>query len=87
VLGGKYMTDCGDEFPASWYKHARLASGSRDNSLNYFGVEASQPLSEWHRKGWMHPRPHRDTGTSIRGYVSLPIVPLDIICSPAEVQA
>ena len=55
VFGGKYMTDCGDEFPASWFKHARLASGSRDNSLNYFGVEASQPLSEWRRKGWIHP--------------------------------
>jgi hypothetical protein len=55
VFGGKYMTDCADEFPASWFKHARLASGSRDNSLNYFGVEASQPLSEWRRKGWIHP--------------------------------
>jgi hypothetical protein len=55
VFGGKYMTDCADEFPASWFKHAKLASGSRDNSLNYFGVEASQPLSEWRRKGWIHP--------------------------------
>ena len=55
VFGGKYMTDCGDEFPTSWFKHAKLASRSRDNSLNYFGVEASQPLSEWRRKGWIHP--------------------------------
>jgi hypothetical protein len=23
--------------------------------LNYFGVDASQPLSEWRRKGWIHP--------------------------------
>jgi hypothetical protein len=37
VFGGKYMTDCGDEFPASWFKHAKLASGPRDRSLNYFG--------------------------------------------------
>ena len=55
VFGGKYMTDCGDEFPASWFKHAKLASGSRDGSLNCFGVDASQPLSEWRRKGWIHP--------------------------------
>ena len=41
VFGGKYMTDCANEFPASWFKHAKLASGSRDNSLNYFGVDAS----------------------------------------------
>src|SRR6202035_5438823 len=37
VFGGKYMTDCSDEFPASWFKHAKLASGPRDRSLNYFG--------------------------------------------------
>jgi hypothetical protein len=54
VFSGKYMTDCGDEFPASWFKQAKLASGSRDRSLNYFGVDASQPLSEWRRKGWIH---------------------------------
>ena len=23
--------------------------------INYFGVDASQPLSEWRRKGWIHP--------------------------------
>src|SRR5262249_6413858 len=55
VFGGKYMTDWGDEFPPSWFKHAKLASGSRDRSLNYFGVDASQSLSEWRQKGWIHP--------------------------------
>ena len=55
VFCGKYMTDCRGEFPASWFKRARLASSQRDRSLNYFGVEASQPLSEWRRKGWIHP--------------------------------
>jgi hypothetical protein len=55
VFGGKYMTDCGDEFPASWFKDAKLARGSCDRSLNYFGVDSSQPLSEWRRKGWIHP--------------------------------
>ena len=55
VFCGKYLTDCRDEFPASWFKHARLADGQRDCSLNFFGVNASQPLSEWRRKGWIHP--------------------------------
>jgi hypothetical protein len=55
VFGGKYMTDCGNEFPPSWFKHAKLANESRDRSLNYFGVDASQPLSEWRRNGWIHP--------------------------------
>jgi hypothetical protein len=55
VFGGKYMTDCRDEFPASWFASAKLSPGKRDPSLNFFGVDASQPLSEWRRKGWIHP--------------------------------
>lgn len=56
VFGGKYMRDCRKEFPASWFKGAKLAKGEHaDKALNYFGVAASQPLSEWRRKGWIHP--------------------------------
>ena len=54
VFGGKYMTDCRKEFPRSWFARARLAQGRRDDALNCFGVEASQTLSEWRRKGWIH---------------------------------
>jgi hypothetical protein len=54
VFGGKYMTDCRREFPASWFKRARLAPRGRDVSLNFFGVDASQPLSVWRKKGWIH---------------------------------
>jgi hypothetical protein len=54
VFGGKYMTDCRDEFPASWFAKARLSSGGRDPELNFFGVDASQPLAEWRRKGWIY---------------------------------
>ena len=54
VFGGKYMTDCRREFPKSWFARAKLAKGRRDDALNYFGVDASQPLSEWRRKGWIH---------------------------------
>jgi hypothetical protein len=55
VFGGKYMTDSRGEFPKSWFEGAKLATGRRACALNYFGVDASQPLSEWRRKGWINP--------------------------------
>jgi hypothetical protein len=54
VFGGKYLTDCRKEFPAAWFTYARLAKKHRDPDLNYFGVDASTPLSYWKRKGWIH---------------------------------
>ena len=54
VFCGKYMTDCRKEFPKSWFAGAKLASGPRNSDLNFFGIDASQPLSEWRRKGWIH---------------------------------
>jgi hypothetical protein len=55
VFAGKYMTDCRGEFPASWFDGARLSPDGRDPTLNFFGVDASQPLSVWRAKGWIHP--------------------------------
>ena len=55
VFGGKYMTDCKDEFPRSWFTRARLSPKRADASLNCFGVIASQPLSVWRSKGWIYP--------------------------------
>lgn len=54
VFGGKYMTDCKDEFPASWFTKAKLCSEKHDPKLNYFGVNASQPLSVWKKNGWIY---------------------------------
>ena len=54
VFGGKYLTDCTEEFPDEWFKSAKLCADRHDASLNCFGVNASQPLSEWRRKGWIH---------------------------------
>jgi hypothetical protein len=54
VFCGKYLTDCRKEFPKSWFVGAKLAAGRRDCALNFFGVDASQPLTEWRRKGWIH---------------------------------
>jgi hypothetical protein len=53
VFGGKYMTDCGKEFPESWFTRAKLSPKKKDPSLNYFGIDASTPLSYWKRKGWI----------------------------------
>jgi hypothetical protein len=54
VFGGKYMTDTRKEFPKSWFARAKLSPKRRDPSLNFFGVDASQPLSVWRAKGWLH---------------------------------
>lgn len=59
VFGGKYMTDCRAEFPASWFAHAKLCATRHDPRLNYFGVNASLPLSVWRRKGWIRPQDPR----------------------------
>ena len=48
------MTDCAREFPRSWFVRARLALRQRDRAVNYFGVDASQPLSVWRKKGWIY---------------------------------
>jgi hypothetical protein len=53
VFGGKYMTDCKAEFPKSWFMRAKLSPQGRDAALNFFKVDASQPLSTWRQKGWI----------------------------------
>jgi hypothetical protein len=59
VFGGKYMTDCRDEFPSTWFTRARLCPDRHDPRLNYFGVNASQSLGTWWRNGWIHPQDPR----------------------------
>ena len=54
VFCGVYMRDCRKEFPKSWFSRAKFAKGKRDCALNFFGIDASQPLSEWQRKGWIY---------------------------------
>jgi len=53
VFGGKYMTDCAEEFPG-WLDNAKLCHEYHDASLNFFGVNASKPLSYWREKGWIY---------------------------------
>ncbi|GAB6280116.1 MAG: hypothetical protein STSR0007_01680 [Thermovirga sp.] len=54
VFGGRYMTDCRSEFPASWFENARLCPERHDPALNLFGVNASGSLSSWRQKGWVY---------------------------------
>lgn len=57
VFGGVYMRDCGAEFPKSWFARAKFQtkdSYARDPQLNFFKVNASQPLSVWKKKGWIY---------------------------------
>jgi hypothetical protein len=54
VFGGKYLHDCKQEFPINWFVNARLSPDKKDINLNYFSVDASQPLSVWLGKGWIN---------------------------------
>tara|TARA_B100000214_G_C23871824_1_gene582992 strand:- start:527 stop:1027 length:501 start_codon:yes stop_codon:yes gene_type:complete len=53
IFGGKYMTDCIDEFPKEWFDHANISS-IKNYDLNYFKIKASMPLSHWKEKGWIY---------------------------------
>jgi hypothetical protein len=54
VFGGVYMRDCTKEFPKEWFTKAKFAKEKREASLNYFGINASQPLSVWKKNGWIY---------------------------------
>lgn len=57
VFGGRYMRDCVNEFPASWFKKAKFhpqGVPGHSKDLNYFKIDASQPLSVWKKKGWIN---------------------------------
>ncbi len=54
IFGGKYLTDCKDEFPKNWFTKAKLNHEKHDPNLNFFKVNASQPLSIWRKKGWIY---------------------------------
>lgn len=59
VFGGKYMTDCRDEFPSDWFENAHLSPETHNPNLNFFGVNASKTLSYWQQKDWIYPEDPR----------------------------
>ena len=55
VFGGIYMRDCTSEFPAYCFTRAKFVkTNKREAGLNYFKINASQPLSVWQQKGWIY---------------------------------
>jgi hypothetical protein len=54
VFGGKYMTDCKNEFPKDWFKKAKLFKSFHNPEINFFKINASQSLSVWRKKGWIY---------------------------------
>lgn len=58
VFGGRYMRDCAKEFPKDWFLgvkfHPKNTPG-HSKELNYFKIDASQPLEVWEKNGWINP--------------------------------
>ena len=54
VFGGKYLSDCREEFPKDWFNDAKLSLSKKNADLNFYKVDASLPLSEWINKGWIY---------------------------------
>lgn len=62
VFGGVYMRDCTEEFPKEWFvkaKFQKMDSYKHDPELNFFKVNASQPLAVWRKKGWIYKKDPR----------------------------
>ena len=54
VFGGKYMTDCKNEFPKDWFNNVKLSPNFHNPKLNYFKINASKSLKYWVKKGWIY---------------------------------
>lgn len=57
VFGGRYMRDCRSEYPKSWFTGVKFhpeGVPGHSKELNYFHVDASQPLEVWRKKGWIY---------------------------------
>ena len=57
VFGGRYLRDCKKEFPKKWFEKAKMHKiglPGHNKKLNFFKVDASQPLSIWKEKGWIN---------------------------------
>lgn len=58
VFGGAYFIGVEGlipkDLPKDWFKGVKLSkTGEKLDELNFFGINASQPLSVWQKKGWI----------------------------------
>ena len=55
VFGGWYFKteDNMKEFPADWFKNAKLSKDGFNVNLNKFGVASGQSMEVWISKGWI----------------------------------
>ena len=55
IFGGNYFNKVPKEFPREWFKDVELSVNKKPNAeLNFFKVNASQPLSVWQSRGWIY---------------------------------
>jgi hypothetical protein len=59
VFGGAYFVGVDDlipkDLPPEWFTGVKLSKdGEKHKELNFFKTDASQPLSVWQNKGWIH---------------------------------
>ena len=56
IFGGNYFVESPREFPEDWFENVEFSkTGHADKNLNYFKINASQPLEIWQKKGWINP--------------------------------
>ena len=55
VFSGKYLNDCKDEFPKSWFKNAKVSGVDLppDIELNEFKIKSRLSLKEWRKRKWI----------------------------------
>lgn len=55
IFGGDYFVEVPNEFPKAWFKNVKFSDGKHaDKNLNYFKINASQPLKVWEQKDWIY---------------------------------
>ena len=54
VFEGQYLDPSSPEFPAEWFKPARISDHGPDHSLNAFGVKSRQNSTWWRERNLFH---------------------------------